>query len=248
MSQLTAEGLTKQYRGRQVVGGVSLHLDKGEIVGLLGPNGAGKTTCFYMLAGLVPVDAGRVRLAGQDVTDKPMHVRAQCGLGYLAQEPSIFRQLSVVDNVLAVLETRSQLDKTQRQEICDQLLDEFNIRHLADNLGISLSGGERRRLEIARALAVEPDFILLDEPFAGVDAATEKAIISVLKSLRAAGKTVVVVHHDLATVTEYFDNVFLINTRSIAEGPVAQAFTEETLQAAYGGRLATSQIDQLAKV
>ncbi|MCW9077783.1 MAG: ATP-binding cassette domain-containing protein, partial [Gammaproteobacteria bacterium] len=150
MTHLAAEDLVKRYRGRAVVNGVSLHLNQGEVLGLLGPNGAGKTTTFYMMAGLIPVDQGRVTLGEHDITDKPMHARARLGLGYLAQEPSIFRRLTVAQNVIAILETRADLDRAQHNTQCDQLLHEFGIRHLRDNMAISLSGGERRRLEIAR--------------------------------------------------------------------------------------------------
>ena len=187
MSQLAGQGLIKRYRGRDVVAGVSLHLEPGEVVGLLGPNGAGKTTCFYMLAGLIAPDAGEVLIGGEDVTDKAMHQRARLGLGYLAQEPSVFRGLSVNDNVLAILELRKELDAAQRQERCNQLLHEFGIRHLAANPAQSLSGGERRRLEIARALAAKPRFILLDEPFAGVDPISVVDIQRIIGQLSEAG-------------------------------------------------------------
>ena len=151
MTRLVAEDLVKRYRGRAVVNGVSLHLNPGEVIGLLGPNGAGKTTTFYMMAGLVPADQGRVTLGEHDLTDKAMHTRARLGLGYLAQEPSIFRRLTVAQNIIAILETRAELDRSEYKEQCDKLLHEFSIRHLRDNMAISLSGGERRRLEIARS-------------------------------------------------------------------------------------------------
>ena len=246
-SGLRIEHLRKSYRKKTVIRDFSMELNRGEVVALLGPNGSGKTTTFYSVAGLVTPEGGSVKVDGTDVTTLPMYRRAQLGIGYLPQEMSIFRGLSVQDNIAAILDI-AEPNRNKRRARLEDLLSEFSIEHLRRAPALALSGGERRRVEIARCLAAEPKYLLLDEPFAGVDAATEKAIIAVLKSLREAGKTVVVVHHDLATVTEYFDNVFLINTRSIAEGPVAQAFTEETLQAAYGGRLATSQIDQLAKV
>jgi lipopolysaccharide export system ATP-binding protein len=169
MSVLRAEDLVKRYRGRTVLGGVSLEIESGEVVGLLGPNGAGKTTCFYMIVGLVPCDAGKITLNDSDITRLPMHTRARMGVGYLPQEASVFRKLSVAENVMAVLETRRDLDRRARGEKLESILDELQIAHLSDNPGISLSGGERRRVEIARALAMEPAFILLDEPFAGVD-------------------------------------------------------------------------------
>ncbi|MGD1983732.1 MAG: LPS export ABC transporter ATP-binding protein, partial [Chromatiaceae bacterium] len=187
MSQLVAEDLVKHYRGRAVVNGVSMRLDAGEVVGLLGPNGAGKTTSFYMMAGLVPADAGRVRLDGEDLTDLPMHARARRGLSYLAQEPSVFRRLSVTENIMAILELRKDLSKAERIERCDALLEEFAIRRLRDSQAISLSGGERRRLEIARALAVEPSFILLDEPFAGIDPISVVDIQHVVAQLAEQG-------------------------------------------------------------
>jgi lipopolysaccharide export system ATP-binding protein len=236
VSQLIAEGLTKQYKGRQVVGGVSLQLEKSEIVGLLGPNGAGKTTCFYMMAGLVPVDSGRVSLAGQDVTDKPMHARAQLGLGYLAQEPSIFRRLSVADNVLAVLETRAKLSKAEREEICEQLLHEFGIRHLADSQGISLSGGERRRLEIARALAVEPDFILLDEPFAGVDPISVVDIQRIVSHLSERGIGILITDHNVRETLGVCSRAYIINQGVVlTHGSAEQILADGNVRSVYLG-------------
>ena len=169
MSALQATGLAKSYKSRQVVRDLSLELARGEVVGLLGPNGAGKTTAFYMIVGLVPCDAGRIRLEDTDITLLPMHRRAQLGLGYLPQEASVFRKLTVEDNVMAILETRPDLERAARQERLEQLLEELRIGHVRRTLGMALSGGERRRVEIARALAAEPRFMLLDEPFAGVD-------------------------------------------------------------------------------
>lgn len=215
MSQLAAQGLSKSYRGRAVVNGVSLHLEAGEVVGLLGPNGAGKTTCFYMMAGLIAPDAGQVLIADQDVTDKPMHVRAQRGLGYLAQEASIFRRLSVRENILAILETRKELGKAERQELCDQLLHEFGIHQLADNLAISLSGGERRRLEIARALAVEPKFILLDEPFAGVDPISVIDIQRIITHLSERGIGILITDHNVRETLGICSRAYIL-----AEGAV----------------------------
>jgi len=169
MSTLTVKSIAKTYRKRKVVKDVSLEIQDGEIVGLLGPNGAGKTTSFYMIVGIIPAESGEVWLNEQDITSYPMHMRAQLGIGYLPQEASIFRKLTVEENILAILELRKDLDDTGRQELLDKLLGEFHINHLRDHVGNSLSGGERRRVEIARALAMEPQFILLDEPFAGVD-------------------------------------------------------------------------------
>jgi lipopolysaccharide export system ATP-binding protein len=169
MATLHAENICKSYKSRQVVRSLSLSLSSGEVVGLLGPNGAGKTTAFYMIVGLIPCDEGRIVLDDKDITGLPMHRRARLGLGYLPQEASVFRGLTVEENVMAVLETRRDLDEIGRRQALEELLEELNITHIRDGVGISLSGGERRRVEIARALAAEPSFILLDEPFAGVD-------------------------------------------------------------------------------
>ena len=169
MAVLEARNLAKFYGKRPVVKDISLSVKQGEIVGLLGPNGAGKTTCFYMIVGLIPVDHGTIHLNRQELSQERIHDRAQLGIGYLPQEASIFRKLSVEDNILAILETRKTLTRYQRNNILEELLNEFHISHLSDHTGMSLSGGERRRVEIARALAADPQFILLDEPFAGVD-------------------------------------------------------------------------------
>ena len=215
MTQLTAEDLVKTYRGRTVVNGVSLRLDEGQVVGLLGPNGAGKTTSFYMIAGLIPADSGRVRLGEHDLTDQPMHNRARLGLGYLAQEPSIFRQLTVAQNILAILETRSELSKPERKERCEQLLHEFGIRHLHGNTAISLSGGERRRLEIARALAAEPRFILLDEPFAGIDPISVVDIQRIVGQLAERGIGILITDHNVRETLGICERAFIINTGSV---------------------------------
>ena len=169
MIKLSTLNLTKKFKTRTVVNDVSLHINSGECVGLLGPNGAGKTTCFYMIVGLESCDKGHIKLENKDITHKAMHQRARLGIGYLPQEASVFRKMSVANNILAILELRKDLNKAQRLIELESLLNEFNITHLSNNLGMSLSGGERRRVEIARALAINPKFILLDEPFAGVD-------------------------------------------------------------------------------
>jgi lipopolysaccharide export system ATP-binding protein len=226
MSQLAAQGLIKTYRGRSVVNGVSLHLEAGEVVGLLGPNGAGKTTSFYIMAGLTTPDAGKVHIGDRDVTDKPMHVRAQLGLGYLAQEPSIFRRLSVEQNVLAILETRKELSKAQRQEMCDELLHEFGIRQLARNPAMSLSGGERRRLEIARALSVEPRFMLLDEPFAGVDPISVMDIQRIIRHLSERGIGILITDHNVRETLGICSRAYIL-----AEGAVLTHGTPEEILA-----------------
>jgi len=236
MAQLTAADLVKRYRGRAVVDGVSLSLTAGEIVGLLGPNGAGKTTCFYMIAGLVPADGGRVEIDGRDVTVEPMHVRARHGLGYLAQEPSVFRRLSVADNVLAVLETQEELSPGQRRELCTELLREFSIEHLRDQPAMSLSGGERRRLEIARALALEPQFILLDEPFAGVDPISVMDIQKIIGQLAADGIGILITDHNVRETLKICSRAYIISEgRVLAEGPPATLLENAEVRAVYLG-------------
>jgi lipopolysaccharide export system ATP-binding protein len=215
MTHLAAEDLVKSYRGRAVVNGVSLHLNQGEVLGLLGPNGAGKTTTFYMMAGLIPVDQGRVTLGEHDLTDKPMHARARLGLGYLAQEPSIFRHLTVAQNVIAILETRADVDRAQCDTQCDDLLHEFGIRHLRDNMAISLSGGERRRLEIARALAAQPRFILLDEPFAGIDPISVVDIQRIVAQLAERGIGILITDHNVRETLGICNRAYIINDGSV---------------------------------
>jgi lipopolysaccharide export system ATP-binding protein len=233
---LRATDLAKRYHGRTVVDGVSLQVEPGEIVGLLGPNGAGKTTSFYMIAGLVPVDSGQVWLGAQQVTDQPMHVRAQAGLGYLAQEPSIFRKLTVAQNVLAILETRKELDKVQRQARCEALLAEFSLQHLADSAALSLSGGERRRLEIARALAAEPGFILLDEPFAGVDPISVADIQRIVRDLGNRGIGVLITDHNVRETLGICSRAYIINQgKVLTEGTAADILAHPEVRAVYLG-------------
>ncbi len=224
MSFLTVEGLVKRYRRKTVVDGVSLHVDEGEVVGLLGPNGAGKTTCFYMIMGLVTADAGRILLGGRDLTLRPMHVRARHGLGYLAQEPSIFRQLSVSDNILAVLELRGGLTRAERKARCDRLLEEFGLTHLAQAPAIRLSGGERRRLEIARALATEPRIILLDEPFAGVDPISVAEIQQIVAGLAERGIAILITDHNVRETLGICHRAYIL-----ADGVVLSQGSPETL-------------------
>jgi lipopolysaccharide export system ATP-binding protein len=236
MSQLVAEDLVKRYRGRAVVNGVSMRVGEGEVVGLLGPNGAGKTTSFYMMAGLIPVDQGRVTLGNNDLTDKPLHVRARLGLGYLAQEPSIFRRLTVAQNILAILETRDDLDASARNKRCDELLHEFGIRQLRDNMAISLSGGERRRLEIARALAVEPRFILLDEPFAGVDPISVVDIQRIVVQLAERGIGILITDHNVRETLGICSRAYIINAGSVlALGSPDEILANPEVRAVYLG-------------
>ena len=236
MSQLVAEDLIKRYRGRAVVNGVSMRVAEGEVVGLLGPNGAGKTTSFYMMAGLIPVDQGRVTLGKHDLTDKPLHVRAKLGLGYLAQEPSIFRRLTVAQNILAVLETRDDLDAAARNKRCDELLHEFGIRQLRDNMAISLSGGERRRLEIARALAVEPRFILLDEPFAGVDPISVVDIQRIVAQLAESGIGILITDHNVRETLGICSRAYIINAGTVlALGSPDEILANPEVRAVYLG-------------
>ncbi|MBK1647528.1 LPS export ABC transporter ATP-binding protein [Rhabdochromatium marinum] len=233
---LQAAGLVKSYRGRRVVDGVSIEVNAGEVVGLLGPNGAGKTTSFYMIVGLVGADAGRILLAGEDVTQAPMHSRARRGLSYLAQEASVFRKLTATDNLMAVLETRSDLNERQRRQYCEALLDELGIGHIAQSLALSLSGGERRRLEMARALAVEPKVMLLDEPFAGVDPIAVVDIKTIITHLRERGIGVLVTDHNVRETLDICNRAYIINDgQVIAEGAPAALLSDAQVRAVYLG-------------
>ena len=236
MSLLRAEGLTKRYRARQVVNGVSLQLAGGEVVGLLGPNGAGKTTCFYMIVGLIGSDRGSIHLDERDITAYPMHVRARLGLGYLPQEASVFRKLSVAQNVMAILETLRGLSRAERTERCEALLEELHITHLRDSLGMSLSGGERRRLEIARALATEPRFILLDEPFAGVDPISVMDIQAIIKQLTEKGIGVLITDHNVRETLGICERAYIMSEgQVIAEGAPQQILLNERVRQVYLG-------------
>jgi lipopolysaccharide export system ATP-binding protein len=212
---LSASGLSKRYKARDVVSNFALTLDAGEVVGLLGPNGAGKTTCFYMIVGLVPADRGRIMLDGQDITALPMHSRAKLGMGYLPQEPSVFRRLSVADNLRAVLELRADLDADGRERELGQLLDELQVAHVATQQGASLSGGERRRVEIARALAAKPRLMLLDEPFAGVDPISVGEIQRIVRHLRARGIGVLITDHNVRETLGICDRAYILNEGSV---------------------------------
>jgi len=236
MSLLQAEGLHKQYRKRQVVDGVSLSVRSGEVVGLLGPNGAGKTTSFYMIVGLVRADQGQVLLDGQDLTDLPMHRRAQLGIGYLAQEASIFRRLSVEENILAILETRKELDLRARKQRCDELLEEFGIAHLRESLAMSLSGGERRRLEIARALSIQPRFILLDEPFAGVDPLAVMDIKKIIQHLKTLEIGVLITDHNVRETLDICGRAYIISAGAVlAEGTTQEILANPKVRSVYLG-------------
>ena len=226
MTVLRASHLAKSYRGRPVVQDVSLEIASGQIVGLLGPNGAGKTTCFYMIVGIIAADRGSITLDDQDITALPMHGRARRGIGYLPQEASIFRRLSVADNLMAILQSRADLSRAQRRDKMERLLDEFSITHIRDSLGLSLSGGERRRVEIARALATEPDFILLDEPFAGVDPISVNDIRQIIKHLQGRGIGVLITDHNARETLDICDRAYIVG-----EGHIVAAGTAEDILA-----------------
>jgi lipopolysaccharide export system ATP-binding protein len=208
---LRAEGLRKSYKSREVVRDFGLSLDAGEVVGLLGPNGAGKTTCFYMIVGLVPADAGQILLDGKDITAQPMYARAKHGVGYLPQEPSVFRRLSVADNIRLVLELRSDLDRKGRERELGMLMEELQVSHVADQIGASLSGGERRRVEIARALAAKPRLMLLDEPFAGVDPISVGEIQKIVRHLTDRGIGVLITDHNVRETLGICDRAYILN-------------------------------------
>ncbi|MDE2091039.1 MAG: LPS export ABC transporter ATP-binding protein [Gammaproteobacteria bacterium] len=237
MNTLRAEKLVKRYRHRDVVSNVSMEVARGEVVGLLGPNGAGKTTCFYMIVGLVPADGGRIFLNDEDVTKLPVHARARLGLGYLPQEASVFRKLTVADNVLAILETRPRLKQKQREQRLQELLEELHIAHLRDSLGLSLSGGERRRVEIARALAADPAYILLDEPFAGVDPLSVIDIQHIIDHLKARNIGVLVTDHNVRETLGLCSRAYIIsNGQVIADGPPAAILASQQVREVYLGK------------
>ncbi len=236
MPRLTANNLAKAYRGREVVRDVSLQVESGQVVGLLGPNGAGKTTCFYMIIGIVQADCGSINLNGEDITRYSMHERARHGLGYLPQEASIFRRLSVGDNILAILETRPDMNKKQRLQRRDELLEEFHVHHLRDSLGQALSGGERRRIEIARALATEPDFILLDEPFAGVDPISVNDIKQIINHLRERGIGVLITDHNVRETLDICEKAYIVGEgHIIAEGQADDILGNQRVRDIYLG-------------
>ena len=236
MATLTVSNLAKAYKGREVIKDVSLSLRSGEIVGLLGPNGAGKTTCFYMIVGIIRPDKGQICLDEKDITPLSIHGRARRGVGYLPQEASIFRKLSVADNIMAVLETRRKLDIKERRRLQDELLEEFHIGHLRDSMGMSLSGGERRRVEIARALATEPAFIRLDEPFAGVDPISVNDIKQIIRHLQSRGIGVLITDHNVRETLDICEKAYIVGEgRIVAEGDAETVLNSRIVRDIYLG-------------
>lgn len=243
MSSLIATDLHKSYGKRSILKGISLEINSAEVVGLLGPNGAGKTTCFYMVVGLVAIDKGSVVInhddsdkKSVDMTKMTMHLRARHGIGYLAQEASIFRKLSVADNIYAILETRDDLNRAQRRDKLESLLEEFQITHIRDGLGISLSGGERRRVEIARALATEPSFVLLDEPFAGVDPVSVIEIQKIISHLKNRGIGVLITDHNVRETLGICDRAYVLgNGKIIAKGSAETILANKKVREIYLG-------------
>jgi lipopolysaccharide export system ATP-binding protein len=236
MAQLIAKEIVKRYRQRVVVDAASMRVASGEVVGLLGPNGAGKTTSFYMMVGLIHCDEGRVLLDERDLTHLPMHARARLGVGYLPQEPSVFRRLTVLDNVLAILETRRDLDRSRHRPLAEELLHELHVGHLQDSLGLSLSGGERRRVEIARALAADPAFMLLDEPFAGVDPLSVLDIQRIIGHLRDRRIGVLITDHNVRETLGICDRAYILNEgRVIAEGDPTTILANQQVRQVYLG-------------
>lgn len=234
---LSAEGIAKSYKGRRVVDECSLDVNQGETVGLLGPNGAGKTTCFYMVVGLVPCESGSINLDDEDITRLPMHLRAKRGIGYLPQEPSVFRRLSVRDNIMAVLEMRQGLKRIDRRGELVSLMDELQIGHLRDQKGISLSGGERRRVEIARALAAAPRFMLLDEPFAGVDPISVGEIKRIVRHLKSRNIGVLVTDHNVRETLDICDRAYILNEgKVLAQGRPEQVLDDDRVRQVYLGQ------------
>lgn len=236
MPCLNAEHLEKKYKNRQVVRKVSLHVKTGEVVGLLGPNGAGKTTSFYIIVGLVKSDQGKIFIDDIDITKMPMHARARMGIGYLPQESSIFRKLSVKDNIMAILQLRRELSSSQREEMLNQLLQEFHIGHLRDAIAVTLSGGERRRVEIARALAMQPQFILLDEPFAGIDPISVIDIKRIITHLRDRGIGVLITDHNVRETLDICARAYIVSEGTIiAEGAPQEILNNQQVREVYLG-------------
>lgn len=233
---LSASNLAKSFKGREVVRDVSLTIDQGEIVGLLGPNGAGKTTCFYMIVGLIRADSGNVTLQGSDVTELAIHERARHGLSYLPQDSSIFRSLTVEENILSILQTRSELSSAERDSKLEKLLEEFNITHIRKNKGMSLSGGERRRTEIARTLATDPKFILLDEPFAGVDPISVSDIKAIIQQLKDRGIGILLTDHNVRETLDICEKAYIVSEgQLIAEGDAETILGNDKVRQVYLG-------------
>jgi lipopolysaccharide export system ATP-binding protein len=236
MPTLNARNLSKTYKSRRVVNGISLDVNSGEVVGLLGPNGAGKTTCFYMIVGLINNDSGTIQLNDKTISHLPMHKRAKLGIGYLPQEASVFRNLTVQQNILAILQLRKDLDRSARKQALERLLEEFQIAHLRDVQGISLSGGERRRVEIARALANQPEFILLDEPFAGVDPISVIDIQSIIRQLAERGIGVLITDHNVRETLGICDRAYVMGEGEVlAEGNPEQILENKIVRKIYLG-------------
>ena len=236
MSKLRANNLAKRFKDRWVVEDVSIAIEEGQIVGLLGPNGAGKTTCFYMIVGLIKGNRGSIYIDNDNITMLPMHGRARRGIGYLPQEASIFRKLSVEDNIMAILETRRDLNRQQRKDKLDQLLQEFHINHIRKSQGMALSGGERRRVEIARALALEPSYVLLDEPFAGVDPISVNDIKQIITHLKERGIGVLITDHNVRETLDICDNAYIVSEgHIIAEGDANGILSNQRVRDVYLG-------------
>jgi len=236
MNELAALGIAKRYRSREVVSNLSLNLSSGQVVGLLGPNGAGKTTAFYMIVGLIRCDRGKIVLNGADITRLPVHSRARRGLGYLPQEASVFRKLTVADNIRAILQTRADLDRGARHSALEELLEELHIAHVRDSLGVALSGGERRRVEIARALAAEPKFVLLDEPFAGVDPISVIDIQRIIRHLTDRGIGVLITDHNVRETLGICGSAYILNNGSlIASGTPDEILANKEVREVYLG-------------
>jgi lipopolysaccharide export system ATP-binding protein len=237
MTRLRVEGLAKRYRSRQVVKDLTLEVNSGEVVGLLGPNGAGKTTAFYMIVGLVPTDAGRILIDDQDISRLPVHRRARLGVGYLPQEASVFRKLTVEDNIRAILEVRPELDRDKREKLLEQLLDELHIGHIRNSVGQSLSGGERRRVEIARALAAEPAFMLLDEPFAGVDPISVLDIQRIIRHLVERNIGVLITDHNVRETLGICSRAYIVSGgHVIASGSADEILANQQVREVYLGQ------------
>lgn len=233
---LSAHNIAKSFKGRQVVHDISLVIEQAQVVGLLGPNGAGKTTSFDMIVGQIPCDKGKILLNEENITRLPMHERAQKGISYLPQQASIFRKLTVKENILAILEIRNELDKKARKHLLDTLIDEFQIGHIRDNLGMSLSGGERRRVEIARALAIEPSFILLDEPFAGVDPISVSEIKKIILQLKQKSIGVLITDHDVRETLDICEKAYIVNAgQVIEEGNAEKILSNPLVKEVYLG-------------